>query len=166
MNRCSAFQTLVTGACLILAAAGCGPEKVDYAEKLDHTIVSDWKKNWLWVDAARFFQTGGLFIDSGEPGDPILDRPHIAPFLKLLHDKHGLNWQAVVHKKKTKFAVALVAQLPSSGDTDAIKATIDEEQKRFPGEILWQFGHQYMSVDFLTNADLEWERQAELKTGE
>jgi hypothetical protein len=104
------------------------------------------------VDAEKFFSTGGLFIDSGEPEDPLLDRPHILPLLKRLRDKHGLNWQAVVHKKKTKFAVALVAALPSESDVEKIKQTIDEAQNTFPGEILSQYGRQWMSIDFLTES--------------
>ena len=150
--------------CLVAPAlAGCGKETVDYQAKFDQVVDRDWRKNWNWVDAERFFNTGGLFIDSGEPGDPTLDRPHIQPLLKRLHEKYGLKWQAIVHKKKTKFAVALVAQLPSEGDVEKIKQTIESEQDKFPGEILSQYGHQWMSVDFLTEDDLEWEREADRK---
>jgi hypothetical protein len=104
-----------------------------------------------------------LFVDSGEPDDPALDRPYILPLLKKLKAKHGLKWQAVVHKKKTKFAVALVAELPSESDVEQIKQTIEGAQDQFPGEILSQYGHQWMSVDFLTEEDLKWEQEAELK---
>ena len=143
--------------------AGCGSEKVDFQAKFDRVVDNEWRAKWKWVDAEKFFSSGGLFIDSGEPGDPALDRPHIVPLLKKLKAKHGLNWQAIVHKKKTKFALALVAELPIEGDIEKIKETIEAEQDRFPGEILSQYGHEWMSVDFLTEADLEWERGAESK---
>jgi hypothetical protein len=81
--------------------------------------------------------------------------------LKRLHDKHGLNWQAVVHKKKTKFAVALVAQLPGESEVERIKESIAQEDGKFPGEILRQYGHQYISLDFLTEDDLRWQREVE-----
>lgn len=154
---------LLASCLLVPALVGCGKEQVDYEAKFDRVVDQDWKKNWSWVDAEKFFTTGGLFVDSGEPGDPTLDRPHILPLLKRLHEKHGLKWQAVVHKKKTKFAVALVAQLPSEGDVEKIKQTIEQEQDKFPGEILSQYGHQWMSVDFLTEEDLKWEREADKK---
>ncbi|HVJ67173.1 MAG TPA: hypothetical protein VM510_04260 [Caulifigura sp.] len=159
MNKIKALSAGLLAASLLLS--GCGKPKVDYAAKFDTTVADDWKKNWLWVDADKFFQTGGLFIDSGEPGDPALDRPHIQPLLKRLRERHGLKWQAVVHKKKTKFAVALVAQLPSEQEIEAIKESLNQEDGKFPGEILRQFGHQYMALDFFTEEDLRWEREAE-----
>jgi hypothetical protein len=161
--RMSRVRVLLVSCLLGCVLAGCGKEKVDFQAKFDHVVDQDWRKNWNWVDAEKFFSAGGLFVDSGEPGDPTLDRPHILPLLKRLRDKHGLKWQAVVHKKKTKFAVALVAQLPSEGDVEKIKQTIESEQDKFAGEILSQYGHQWMSVDFLTEEDLEWERQADRK---
>ncbi len=143
---------------------GCGREAIDYQAKFDHMVDNDWKQNWNWVDAEKFFQQGGLFIDTGEPEDPALDRPHILPLLKTMREQHGLKWQAVVHRKKTRFAVALVAELPTASEVDQIQKLLEQEQERFPGEILWQFGHRWMSIDFMTEEDLEWERQAELKS--
>jgi hypothetical protein len=164
MNPPMSFvRVLLTSGLLLPAVAGCSQEKIDYQAKFDRVVESEWRAKWGWVDAEKFFSAGGLFIDSGEPGDPTLDRPHILPLLKKLKEKHGLKWQAVVHKKKTKFAVALVAELPSAADVELIKQTIEGEQDQFPGEILSQYGHQWMSVDFLTEEDLKWEQEAELK---
>lgn len=157
-------RILAVIACLLLpAVAGCGREKVDYQAEFDQQVDRDWKKNWRWVDAEKFFQSGGLFLDTGEPGDQTLDRPHILPIVKRLREQHGLKWQAVVDKKHTRFALALVAELPSEGDVEQIRKSLDREQEKFPGEILSQFGHQWMSMDFLTEEILEWEREAERK---
>jgi hypothetical protein len=162
MNR--RIPLLVLASSLLAPAlVGCGREEVDYGARFDHQVNNEWGKKWNLVDAEKFFGAGGLFIDSGEPGDPTLDRPHILPLLRKLREKHGLNWQAVVHKKKKQFAVALVAELPSEGEAEKIKQTVEQEQDKFPGEILSQYGHQWMSVDFLTEEDLEWEREADRK---
>ncbi|QDT54055.1 hypothetical protein Pan44_20820 [Caulifigura coniformis] len=149
---------------LVPALAGCGKPKVDSRAEFDHDVETVWSRNWNLVDAEKFLGSGGLFVDSGEPEAQALDRPHILPLLKLLREKHGLKWQAAVHKKKTGFAVALVARIPAGSEVETITRTLDQEQGAFPGEILWKFGHRWMSIDFLDQEYLEWEREAERKS--
>jgi len=144
--------------------AGCGKPTTDSRAKFDHDVEVVWSKNWNLVDAEKFLSSGGLFVDSGEPEGQALDRPHILPLLKLLKEKHGLKWQAAVHKKKTRFAVALIAKLPAESEVEQITLTLDQEQGKFPGEILWKFGHRWMSIDFLDQEYLDWEKEAERKS--
>jgi hypothetical protein len=146
----------------LLCASGCG-EKVDVKARFDREVDEAWRKNWSFVEADQFFTKGGLFMDTGERGEVALDRPHVQPLLKRLREKHGLNWEAVVDKKKPRSALAIVARLPHESHVEQIRTTIAAEQDRFPGEILHQYGHSYVTIDFLTQEELAWEREVEAK---
>ncbi len=147
----------LSAALLACELAGCesaaaieGRERVAFDKQVD----TEWKKNWNWVEGLQFLEKGGLYLDTGEPGDPAYDRPAILPLLKRLSKSHGLKWHAVVDKKKRSFAVAVVGQLPEDEQSRrAIMDTLNEEQKTFPLDILVQQGNRWLSLDFLTPED-------------
>jgi hypothetical protein len=150
-------------ACLLVflvapVLAGCGEsaevlEKRERAE-FDKQVERQWKEKWAWVDGLQFFEKGGEYVDSGEPGVPRYDKPQVLPLLERLSRKHGLKWQAVVDKKKRNMALAVVASYPDqAGIQEAVMATLDEEQKSFPLDILVQTGNRWLTLDFLTPED-------------
>jgi hypothetical protein len=158
----TSWNLVAFASCVLLFAQGCG-ERIDQQAVFDQQVEGEWRDRWDIVPADRFFDRGGRFADVGEPGDTPLDAKHVRPLLGKLAEKHGLKWQMFVDRKKGRNAVALVAQLPSESDIPQIQATIENEQQGFPGEILHQYGHRYMSLDFLTPEDLAWEEAAEAK---
>ncbi len=145
----------LVGAGLLLAAGlavgfnSCS-EQPDRLARFDATVDGSWRKNWKWVEAIPFFEAGGQYADEGDRKKSSLDRDHILPLLKRMQDRHQLRWQAVVDKKKTRLAVAIVAELSSEpGVVDAIETSLAEEQKTFPGVVLIQVGHRWLTVEFL-----------------
>lgn len=140
---------------LLTVLAGCG-DSVETIEargrtEFDEQVDTIWKSKWAWVEVPQFFEKGGEYVDSGEKGDPVYDKPLVLPLLKKLSAKHGLKWFAVVSKKKRNFALAVVAEYPrTAGVREAVRDTLDEEQKTFKLDILVQEGNRWLSLDFLT----------------
>jgi hypothetical protein len=148
--------------CLLLlfslaALAGCGSaaavegqERIDF----DKQVETVWKKNWDWMAAIPFIEKGGLFFDSGEPGDPTYDKKHILPLMKRVSSKHGVKWHAMVDKRNRSFALGVVGQLPDAdGVRKSVMDTLLEEQTSFPLNILVHEGNRWMSLDFMTPED-------------
>ncbi len=142
---------------LTAAVSGCGSsavvegqERLDFDKQVDTT----WKKNWNWVEGLQFLEKGGLYFDTGDPGDPTYDKSHILPLLKRISTRHGLKWHAVVDKKDRSFALAILGQFPDvDGVRKAVMDTLNEEQKSFPIDILVQEGSRWLSLDFMTPED-------------
>lgn len=135
-----------------LSLAGCGSRPVaDLEAQFDKEVENKWKTQWPWVDAIPHFQRGGFYMDASDGEGPRYDRPHVVPLLNALHQDFALQWKAVVHRKERKMTLALVAELPDDPSVrQKIDAALDEHQKTFPGSILVQWGHHWMSLDFLT----------------
>lgn len=132
------------------AAAVEGQERNDF----DKQVETTWKKNWDWVAALPFLEKGGSFFDSGEPGDPIYDKPHILPLMKRVSSQHGVKWHIMVDRKNRGFALGIVGQLPDvEGVGKSVVATLTQEQKSFPLNILVHQGNRWLSLDFMTPED-------------
>jgi hypothetical protein len=140
---------LLTGLC---ACLGCGAAaQVDEAARFDRQVETEWRVKWPWVDAAPFFERGGRYMDSDDTAQTRFDQPHVAPLLKALGEEFELHWHAMVEPKQRDFALAVLAELPSDPTkVDQIMAAIERRQQTFPGAILVQCGHRWLSLDFLT----------------
>jgi hypothetical protein len=151
MNTLQTVQRvlLLTSLC---ACLGCGAAaEVDEAARFDQQVETDWKEKWPWVDALPFFERGGRYMDTDDVAETRFDRPHVAPLLKALGEEFELHWHAMVEPKQRDFALAVLAELPSDPTIqDKILAAIERHQTTFPGAILVQRGHQWLSLDFLT----------------
>lgn len=136
----------------VFAIAGCGTARpVDEAARFDREVDAVWKVKWPWVDALPFFQRGGRYVDTDDAEKASFDRPHVAPLLKALGEEFDLHWQAVVQPDQRDFALAIVAELPTDPTIHKqIAAAIERHQQTFPGAILVQQGHRWLSLDFLT----------------
>jgi hypothetical protein len=160
MNARSLFRRhcllLLVAVCTL---AGCGshkapPLKLQEGAEFDKEVETTWKQNWAWVEGRQFLEKGGNYQDSGAPGDPPYDKPHILPLMQRLTSKHGMKWHAVVDKKKRNLAVALVGEYPDrDGIQKAVMDDLEEEQKTFPLDILVVPGNHWLKLDFLTSED-------------
>lgn len=140
---------LLTSLC---ACVGCGAAaEVDEAARFDRQVETEWRVKFPWVDAVPFFERGGRYMDADDTVETKFDRPHVAPLLKALGDEFQLHWHAMVEPKQRDFALAVLAELPSDPTIhDKILAAIERHQTTFPGAILVQRGHRWLSLDFLT----------------
>jgi hypothetical protein len=134
---------------------GCS-RAVDTAARFDTQVEQSWTKDANWGNAIALLSTGGNFVDSGEPGEQLLDVPHVLPLLKRLNAEFGLQWEAITEAKNPTRALAVVAQLPADPSAQLkIRQAIEREQNDFPGAILHQWGHRWLSVNFLTKEQFE-----------
>lgn len=150
--------------CLLLfvsacALAGCGgqkapPLKLQQGAEFDQEVEANWRKNWAWVEGRQFLEKGGNYQDSGDPGDPPYDKPHILPLMQKLTSKHGMKWNAIVDKKKRNLCVAMLGEYPDrEGVQKAVMDELEEAQKTFPLDILVVPGNRYLKLDFMTSED-------------
>ncbi|HVJ68513.1 MAG TPA: hypothetical protein VM510_11035 [Caulifigura sp.] len=157
-----ACPTPLRNACLLLllaiSLAGCS-ESIAVIEgrerrEFDTQVETEWRKNWAWVDGVQFLEKGGIYADSGEPGERAYDKLDVLPLLKRLSGKHQLKWFAIVDKKKRNIAVAIVGQYPATDTVrDDAMTTLLVEQRTFPLDILVQTGERWLSLDFLSEED-------------
>lgn len=150
LSRSTALSLAAIALC---ALAGCREPlpQVDMEAQFDREVETKWKTKWQWVDAIPHFHRGGFYMDDSEGQGPRYDRPHVVPLLTSLHDEFALQWKAVVHQKDRSMTLALVAELPDDPSLRAkIDASLDRHQATFPGAILVQWGHHWLSLDFLT----------------
>lgn len=151
---------LVELICLTLVI-GCGQQSIDPEARFDATVENSWAKDSIWVDAVKHLSSGGKFMDTGETGDPVLDVPQVLPVLQRLREEFRLEWQAITEERNPKQALAIVAKLPE--DTmirEKVKLAIDREQKSFPGAILYQWGHRWLAINFLTQEQVDFIEQS------
>lgn len=113
------------------------------------------------VDAYEFFENGGVYCDH-EQAKPF-DRPFIVPILKRLAEKHDLAWTAVVDPRMPQDALWIYAPLPTSLSKRVLRDSLQAEQDRleFQGDILQQWGHSHLSLDFLTPEEVASEMASE-----
>jgi hypothetical protein len=158
LNGLLSCRVLLVTLMMACGFAGCG-ESAEVLEKrqradFDKQVETQWKQKWAWVEGLQFFEKGGEYVDTGEPGAARYDKPQVLPLLERLTKKHGLRWQAVVDKKKRTMALAMVASYPDQqGIQQAVMDTLNEEQKSFPLDILVQTGNRWLTVDFMTPED-------------
>ena len=143
---------LIAGLLVLNLLAGCGKKQVDHESRFDGEVEERWTRNSkLVVDAIQHLARGGSYVDTGDPEDPVLDRPHILPLLQRLGKECDLEWQAVLEETNQTRAWAVIAKLPNDAALrKRIEAALAREEKTFPGAIVQQWGHQWLSLDFLT----------------
>jgi hypothetical protein len=143
---------------LMPCVAGCGEsaEAIEGRARIDFDtqVETTWKKNWDWVEGVTYLEKGGLYFDTGDPGDPTFDRSHVLPLLKRISATHGMKWKAVVDRKDRSFALAIIGQYPDvEGVQKAVRDSLEKEQKSFPIDILIQEGNRWLSIDFMNPDD-------------
>ena len=140
----------VVGLLVLSLLSGCGEKKVDYEKRFDTEVEERWSRDSKWVDAIQHLSSGGSFVDLGEPEESPLDVPHVLPLLRRLAKEFSLEWQAITDEKDPTRVWVVVARLPDDlSIRKKIETVLEREQKTFPGAILQQWGHHWVSLDFL-----------------
>ena len=141
--------------CVFLAASGCSRPGLDGPAMFDLEVQQNYFANYDQTDAIEFLTDGGIYVDRDEPGEQKLDRPHILPLLQKLKTELSMAPIAVVSRDDEKLALAIVAKLPEAVTRADVEALLLKAQDTFPGEILQQWGYEWLSIDFLSDQDIK-----------
>lgn len=145
-------MTLATGVLLTLQQ-GCNPPP-DHQALFDKEVEEMYFLAYDQLDAVQFFRSGGRYVDVVGSGEDQFDGPYVLPLLEALDVQLHLKFIACVEKGNNKQAVAVVAKLPSGVRREQVEQILVEKQKTFPGDILQQWGHTWVSLDFLSPGDM------------
>ncbi len=143
---------------LPMVVAGCG-ERVDRDALFDDEVAMYFNGR-ASRDAIAFLEEGGRYIDADiEDDEPRIDEPYVLPLVRQLRDEHGLAPIAILDPEDPRVAVAIVAESGDAAVKAAVNGTIAKADRAYPGEILSQWGHRWLSVDFLTPEEAEFFRE-------
>ncbi|MEZ6127506.1 MAG: hypothetical protein R3C59_02330 [Planctomycetaceae bacterium] len=156
---CLGRQTLLhllSGLLIASFVSGCSqqPER-DLKGEFDVEVQQNYFRNFGTTDAIKLLEAAGVYVDSEEPDAQKLDRPHILPLLKRLKSEFGMDPIAVTTRKDPNLILAIVAELPPGVTQEEVRAMLLDAQNTFPGEILQQWGYRWLSLDFLSQQDVQ-----------
>lgn len=136
---------------LLVTAAGCGSD-FDNKASLDAQIEAEWFENRQLADAVSFFENGGVYEDSGEPGDPAIDQPTVLPLVRQLRDTLELDVQVVIEEPGEAFAL-LIAIPKDESKHQQIRDMLNQADEEFFGVVMHNWGHRWISLDFLNELE-------------
>ena len=144
---------------VLLSGSGCGP---DEAAKIDAKVTQDWMRPGMYVDAIEYLESGGRFYDAADiPGKPDLDAEAIVPFLKDLKQEFGQEQYAIL-VEDDDYAWSIVMKLPSeTPGRERFEAYLESVRQDFPGMILEEWGHDWITFHFLDEEDATFIRESE-----
>ncbi len=156
VSRRSRLCCGVLSVCWIFVA-GCSREQFDPQAAFDSEVEAGYLQKFPQAEAVRFLTEGGLYVDSGDPDDPEvarLDQAHVVPLLQRLDSEFSMKSIAVLSQDDPQVALAIVAALPDGVTKEEVTSLLMDVQQEFPGEILVEWGHKWLSLDFLTAQDV------------
>lgn len=138
----------------LLTLASCGEPSIDLEEWVDQRTENEWMQPGKYVDGAEFFAEGGHYYN--HPDDPEatqLDEPYIIPLLNRLREEFDIP-QYVILDEEPKMAYAVVMKLPDGrGKRKALEEWLNDEDAKFPGMILQEWGNKWLSLHFLDHEE-------------
>ena len=144
-------------AVFLLCAAGCGE---DFKQTADSNVEAYIQQHLDRVPAVEFFEAGGSYYDDEE--SPEVDREILLPMLKQLLEISDTGQWVLPSKDDPKRAFAVLVEIPADKNIEQSMARIVEEaDKRFDGLILQQWGHRWLSLDFLDQESVEFFKQSD-----
>lgn len=142
---------------LILGTLGCRP---DYKRTADDLVEETYLGSEQRCNAIPFFEDGGRYFDDDD--STAVDREILLPLLKQLHDVARSQQWVVPHKDDAKRAFAILIELPHDKVLfDKMAKRVEEADARFPGLILQQWGHRWLSLDFVDEEQAEFFKRAD-----
>ncbi len=144
---------------LVFSSSGCAP---DHEAELDAKVMQEWMRPDMYVDAIEYLESGGhYYVADDTPGAMDLDREAIAPFLSDLKQAFGKEQYAILVEDED-YAWGFVMKLPSDeAGRKRFAAYLESVRPDFPGMILEQWGHEWISFDFLDEEQAEFIRESE-----
>ena len=145
---------------LVLGTLGCRP---DYKRTADNMVEENYLKSEQRCTAIPFFEKGGRYFDDDD--STTVDREILLPLLKQLHDLARSQQWVVPHKDDAKRAFAILIELPRDKATlDKMAQTVEKADAQFSGLILQQWGHRWLSLDFVDEEQAEFFKRADPAT--
>lgn len=150
---------------LLLVSAGCG---VDGLAQIDAKVTQRWMESdsYEQQNAIEYLESGGRYYNpSRVPGLPDLDSEAILPLLKELKKEFSQEQYAIIEKGQD-YAWSIVMKLPSDdSERERFEAYLAKAEEEFPGMILKEWGHEWITFHFLNEREAEmiqeWEEDAE-----
>ena len=167
MNR---TWLLVAAAAIVFAGFALwpgrsGPPVPDLGNAVDAQFTETFATaDFVRSDPAAFFGGGGTYCDEEEFAP--FDVPHVLPLLERLTERLGLQWIVVSEAAYPRDAVSIYARLPNGVTREQVVAALVEEQRTFPGDILQQWGRDYIGLDFNTPEERAEEEAEDAADGE
>ncbi len=122
----------------------------DLKEQADEVVRQKVLEGFEKREAIPFFEKQGRFIDA-EGDTTSVDRDVVLPLLKQLRVKMAATDQWVTLKPDNTLPFyKLLIELPDNPQTvDRMAKVVEEADDRFSGFILQQWGHQWLSINFI-----------------
>lgn len=150
--------------CLLFLLPGCGE---DHEAAVDAKVSEEWMQPGMYVDAVEYLEAGGEYDDmEAEKGKPELEDAAILPFFKRLKEQFDFEQYAIL-VDDADYCWGFVVKLPEdSAGRRKFEAFLETEKEAFPGMILEEWGHDWLSLDFFNEETAQMIREAEAAAAE
>jgi hypothetical protein len=153
-------QRCAAAICLLVAAVGMAGCRPDYKVLGDEHVRQDLLDKHERREAIPFFEAHGRFFDLDE--ETTVDRDVVLPLLKRLQEAAPTDQWAILRPTDQDWALALVIRLPAdAAAVDQMERLVREADDRYAGRILQQWGHAWLSIDFVDQEGAEFFDKAE-----
>ncbi len=161
MSRRLRFRQALLSVTVALPLCGLGCAR-DYEAEIDAKVTQKWMQPGMYVDAVEYLESGGHYYDGDDiPGNPDLDSEAIVPFLKDLKQEFGQQQYAIL-VEDDDHAWSIVMKLPlDTSDRQRFEDYLESSRESFPGMILEEWGHEWITFHFLDEEQAEFVREAE-----
>jgi len=144
---------------IMLCAAGCNGNP-DWKEVGDENVRDGLFATHERQEAIPFFEKNGRYFDID--ASTTVDRDVVLPLLKRLNEVASTEQWVMIRPDEKDWAGALVIGLPEDSKTVELMAkVVQEEDDRFPGLIVQQWGHEWLAIDFLDQQTYEFLKKSE-----
>lgn len=138
---------------MALCVAGCGsPDLQEVAdEHVRQKVLDGFEKR----EAIPFFEKQGRFIDL-EGSSTTVDRDVVLPLLKQLQEVAATEqWVTLIPNEKDRALYLLIALPDNPHTVDRMAKVVEEADDKFPGFILQQWGHEWLSINLIDKETYE-----------
>ena len=138
--------------------SGCGGR--DIKQVADQSVETDILAGAQKVDAVDFFEKGGTYYDDEDATG--VDREILLPMLKRLLEVFPSEQWVVPREEEPTRAYAVLITLPDDKNVeDAMAKVVEAADDKFDGLILQQWGHRWLSIDFLDAETVEFLKKSD-----
>lgn len=146
------FAAIILAALVVTYWPGGTPAEApkDPLQIFDDQVEQQFSTLYAQHDGLDFFRNGGVYCDL--PEYKPFDKPYVLPLLERLAKRFSLTWVVVTNPADQEYALSVYSRIPEGVTKVQLREALEEEQfaNEFPGDILQQWGHKHISLDFLT----------------
>ena len=142
---------------LLALVSGCSQ---DLQRTADTMVAYEFLRDGTHVRAIPFFLDSGRYYEQETSDSTSVDQQIVLPMLKDLNALCPLAQWVVPDKKDPKLAFAVLVELPDDTiKVDAMAKIVESADAKFDGMILQQWGHKWLSLDFIDQETAEFFKQ-------